>query len=339
MLTVEELKARLRADAEAQGEFATLREQFIALMAPESEGAGFVPILLERFAEAFPNFRPASTPEAMFEQLLGGALEFVALVVPWWQNQPSEVAKAGLVVPLSQMPPREIADLLKAHRDGGIDATIAFVRRYYDRLFGCPHFLPRLKEEWRADTYLRRRIDPLRDALDAHAAGLFGASIPALLAQLEGLIADLSEHRGTMKEAKWREHMNALAGKDPFVGELVQLFVGEILAAPFGHGADVSSPLSRHAILHGGDVGYASETNSRTAILLVDYFAFVSRMRGALRAEDERNTATAGPEIETPSGGTSTNTSVENADVAQKAVVGAARARRGRRRRRARPAL
>jgi hypothetical protein len=28
--------------------------------------------------------------------------------------------------------------------------------------------------------------------------------------------------------------------------------------------------ISRHAILHGGDISYATETNSRTMILLID---------------------------------------------------------------------
>lgn len=291
MPDVEELEARLAENSEAAEELARMRERFVSFAAPGSDGAQLLEVLLARVEHAFPNFRPASTPEAVFDQLVGALLEFLALVTPWWDGKPGAVAKAGLVVPLSQMPPIEIAALLKAHREGGANATIEWVRCYYDRLFGCPNFLPRLKQQWQTDVFLGRRIKPLSDALDAHAAGLFGASVPTLLAQLEGLIADLSAHRGGMREAKWREYMNELAEHDPFAGGLVQEFVADILAARFEHGADVSSPLSRHAILHGGDVGYGNEVNSRTAILLVDYFAFVSRMRRGLAEEAEPDSA------------------------------------------------
>lgn len=108
-----------------------------------------------------------------------------------------------------------------------------------------------------------------------------GASVPALLAQLEGLIADASSHAGRMNATAWREHMNEAASRDPLVGTLVKRFVNAVLAAPFEHGAPITSPLSRHAILHGGDVDYGTLTNSRTAILLVDYFAFLRRISPA----------------------------------------------------------
>ena len=94
------------------------------------------------------------------------------------------------------------------------------------------------------------------------------------------------DESGLMKEGEWRAHMTAIASVDPFVGKLVQVFVEDVIAARFGHGGTVSSPLSRHAILHGGDMSYGTEVNSRTAILLVDYFAFVSRLRRVVEGND-----------------------------------------------------
>src|SRR5690606_26197026 len=130
MSDLKPLEARL-ADPEAGEQLARIREQFVSFAAPGTDGAQLLALLLAPVAHAFPNFRPASTPEGVFDQLVAVLFEFLALVAPWWDRQPGAVAKAGLVVPLSQMPPIEIAALLKAHHDGGADATIEFVRCYY----------------------------------------------------------------------------------------------------------------------------------------------------------------------------------------------------------------
>jgi hypothetical protein len=204
--------------------------------------------------------------------------EAAAVIGPWYRDRPTGVGRAGLVVPLSHMTFGDMGELVRAYSEGGEEATIAFVRSYYDRLFERPGFLLQLKERWAADAALGRRIEPLAQALDAHQAGLFAVSVPTLLAQLEGLIADLKKHKRRMKEGEWREYMRALAGEDHFAGPIIVSLIDDVLAARFGHGDVVSSPLSRHAILHGGDVAYGTETNSRTAILLVDYFAYVSTL-------------------------------------------------------------
>jgi hypothetical protein len=208
----------------------------------------------------------------------------VVLLDRWWNTLPQTVAKVGLVVPISQMPPHQLAGLLRAHHEGGDDATLAFVRRQYDDIFGRPSFLADLKTQWQADPFLKRRFKPLSQALEAHAAGLFSASVPTLIAQLEGLIADLSGHKGQMNGAAWVRLMDEIASQDPLAGKLVAVFATEILTGKFAHGGDVASPLSRHAILHGGDVDYGTETNSRTAILIVDYFACVSRIQRRFRS-------------------------------------------------------
>ncbi|MCB9593519.1 MAG: hypothetical protein H6719_12365 [Sandaracinaceae bacterium] len=281
MSDVEEVIARLRDDPEAAAELASFKERFISLSSQEAESAPLLQALLERVEATVPGFRFSDAPDVVFDQLLALSVQMMGLMLPWWQSLPSAVAETGLIVPLSQMPPAEIGALLKAHRDDGPDASVAFVRHYYDRLFACPNFLPRLKLSWRADPMLGRRFAVLSDGLDAHAARLFSASVPVLLAQLEGLIADISSHEGRMKAIEWRTHLSDVASQDALSGQLMQQFVSDVLAATFEHGKAVTSPLSRHAILHGGDVGYGTETNSRTAILLVDYFAFVNRVRPA----------------------------------------------------------
>lgn len=280
-LTIEDLKQRLRDDPEAAAYFAEVRRHFVLLAQPESESAWFVHALNARLAEAFPSFRPPSDPEAMFDYFLATGLELANLILPWWEAKSSAVARAGLIVPISQRP-LELGGLLRAHRDGGDEGTIAYVREMYDRLFAEPQFLTQLKEQWRVHPLLGKRIAPLSHALDAHAAGLYGASIPALIAQLEGAIADTAPP-GTMSVSQWLARMKAATDGDPITGMLVQQFISDVLAAPFQHGMPIASSLSRHAILHGGDHAYGTEQNSRTMILFVDYFAFVTRLK--LRAE------------------------------------------------------
>jgi hypothetical protein len=50
----------------------------------------------------------------------------------------------------------------------------------------------------------------------------------------------------------------------------VQLFYFEVVLANFEHGEQIPF-LSRHAILHGADVGYGTKSNSLRTILLFDY--------------------------------------------------------------------
>jgi uncharacterized protein (DUF924 family) len=45
-----------------------------------------------------------------------------------------------------------------------------------------------------------------------------------------------------------------------------------VLYVGFSHGGPINSQLSRHAIMHGGDVNYGSPAGSLKAILLLDLF-------------------------------------------------------------------
>lgn len=66
-----------------------------------------------------------------------------------------------------------------------------------------------------------------------------------------------------------RSHIRTLAAVESVTGGMFASFVNDALLAQFQHGS-LAPPFSRHAILHGGDIDYATEVNSRTAILLLD---------------------------------------------------------------------
>jgi len=97
---------------------------------------------------------------------------------------------------------------------------------------------------------------------------MFAVSVPTFLAQFEGLIVDLAGHVGRMNYDDLKKHVANIATATG-AGDILNTFVNDALLAKFAHGSLVP-PFSRHAILHGGDVHYATETNSRTAILLID---------------------------------------------------------------------
>jgi hypothetical protein len=195
-----------------------------------------------------------------------------ALIDHWEKNAPAilndAIGSRGLIVPLSQMALPDLAELLKLYHDGGDRAVTDRITLYYDQIFDIPDFLKKLGAAWTARPSLHRRLPLLLQALKAHELQLFAVSVPTLLAQFEGVVADMASHAGKMNFVELREHVSSLAGRT-VAGDILNVFVSDALLARFHHGSLVP-PFSRHAILHGGDVGYATETNSRTAILLVD---------------------------------------------------------------------
>lgn len=138
--------------------------------------------------------------------------------------------------------------------------------------------------EWEAKEWFRHRIPLLRQAVEAHSEGRYVLSIPVLLAQTEGLIADGYGHKGVLGY----KPRHGSSKKDPptiaeyfdqhlreeglfSFDEQVKQFFLEVVLSRFEHGAVPSYQLSRHAIMHGGDVNYGTVANSLRCILLFDY--------------------------------------------------------------------
>jgi hypothetical protein len=190
----------------------------------------------------------------------------------WEKNAPSVLNDAirsrGLIVPLSRMSLTDVRELLEIYRRLGDRAVTDRLVLHYDQIFGAPDFLNNLSSSWASRQSLRPRLPILTQALRAHELALFAVSIPALIAQFEGIVADLSGHVGKMTFAELKRHVGTLAGASA-IGDILGTFVTDALLAQFHHGSLIP-PFSRHAILHGGDIAYSTEMNSRTAILLID---------------------------------------------------------------------
>lgn len=126
---------------------------------------------------------------------------------------------------------------------------------------------------WRGKEFLHKRIGILEDIIDAHLQGKYNLSIPAILPQIEGVIADVNYHKGRMQGKQLKKYMNKRLkdAEDFYYSGAFKNYLTDIVYAQFEHGEKVESPLSRNAILHGADVFYGNKKNSLNAILMFDY--------------------------------------------------------------------
>lgn len=125
---------------------------------------------------------------------------------------------------------------------------------------------------WSKIAWLQPRMHILKAGIKAHERGEYALSIPALLAQIEGIVATGYGHKGHLSQRRYIAYLDRLLTADwDVMGDmaLTNRVMIECLLADFGHNQVIPS-LSRHAILHGADVSYPTEANSLKAILLLD---------------------------------------------------------------------
>ncbi|MCY7959537.1 hypothetical protein MOB39_11965 [Bacillus spizizenii] len=131
--------------------------------------------------------------------------------------------------------------------------------------------------QWEGRSVLQKRLPIIRNVIKAHKQQMYFASIPTLLPQLEGLVADCFQHKGLMNSTRMKKYLECFLKEKvtpdsyTFKDILYDYYIQNILVK-FEHGKDIASDISRHAILHGGDVNYGKQINSLKLILLFDFF-------------------------------------------------------------------
>ena len=213
---------------------------------------------------------------------------FRDIVVRWRENLELETKFALVMSELGWPPPKHLPQQLKRQiveefdgfgdepdRDSlarFVAAVEREVLKYYidDSVRG-------MLAVWSVKHLLSRRLHILTAAVNAHCREDFWLSVPVLLAQAEGIVADGFNHKGRMNSNTYTRYRAELfrATDDDLVPEavneaLIRFCVGVVYVA-FAHGEPVSSTLSRHAILHGGDVDYGTAANSLKVLLLIDF--------------------------------------------------------------------
>lgn len=130
-----------------------------------------------------------------------------------------------------------------------------------------------ITNEWYHMVILNDRKKIIRQAVVAHLHGEYYLSIPVMFSQIEGLIANIFHHKGSMGGKKYLDYIELLLNdkKDYSFDDLIYTFYDTVVLASFHHNEPIESFLSRHAILHGGDINYGTKINSIKALLLFDY--------------------------------------------------------------------
>lgn len=152
----------------------------------------------------------------------------------------------------------------QAYRAGGEQAAQTEMLRLQGELFTKPGERSRVEARWQES----RRWPVLKDILASHDAGFYGTSVPAAIAQAEGIIAEGMKHRGKMHSAVYEKLLDRLFKDDDLSNPLVKRFRMKLMTH-FEHGDDAPE-FSRHAILHGGDWSYGTVQNSIRALAWLD---------------------------------------------------------------------
>lgn len=248
------------------------------------ESSGELQGTLGSLATLLASFQAAASKAAPLVKEFAAAAASAAERVEHWEEHATTVLKgavkaSGLIVPVSQLSFPEIVELLTVHERDGDEAVVGRLQDHYNEIFGQEGFLQSLLRSWQTSGLFQRRVRLLGEALRAHELGMYGVAIPTLLAQFEGLVIEIQGHTGETKYSQVKSFVAGLGRDEGSLGDMLSYFVNETLLAKFFHGF-TAPPFSRHAILHGVDVNYATETNSRTAILLLDYLKVICEDEG-----------------------------------------------------------
>lgn len=222
---------------------------------------------LAAVAAAHRALAPYLTPEFQVR-----VLEFckgVARLHRWMEEAP-EYLRAAFedtgAIPHPNLSLHDLADIIRAFHQHGKEAAVDLLNDRHEELFASDDFRRELKERWRSS----RHGIVLEQILQAHDAGLYATSVPAALAQAEGIVADAVEHKGRLKLGDLLMYIDSLRGEYPLDWPAVDSFLNRFLFSNFNHG-DRLPVFSRHAILHGADVSYGTRERSLLALVWVDY--------------------------------------------------------------------
>lgn len=141
------------------------------------------------------------------------------------------------------------------------------------------------------------RVSLIEKAIEHHIAGAYEASIPIILAQIDGMSRDLTGQSFFSK-----------ANNDPYLDDETVAgietnlpVVRRVFSEDVKESGDYGK-VSRHGILHGRDLGYATRVNSTKTIVLVaalaEYFPRIADDSGARLRRLHENTVAGSSELD-----------------------------------------
>lgn len=124
------------------------------------------------------------------------------------------------------------------------------------------------------------RADLVERAVEHHGAGRYDASVPILLAQTDGLMQDTVNKDFFSKATDSRAFIDdeTLAGLDGALSVARTWYSRDLRPS------QISGGCSRHGVLHGRELGYATQTNSTKALALLAAVVDICRPKLAAQA-------------------------------------------------------
>jgi hypothetical protein len=213
---------------------------------------------LDAFKTAFPLLKPVlatlgvdtSSIEEAFEQFDAIAQEVrdIASVPDRFNDL---FASRGWIM-FERMDMEIAKKALQQAESGDNDAAEETLVEYFD-----PDFVEREMKTLIPLESFRPRMDLARKALDDYRAGRYHASIPVVLAQIDGFVSELHQRqRGFFAEEADMEAWDSLAAHSKGLNQLSSIFRK-------GRRRTTTDPISvpyRHGIMHGRDLGYGNRT-------------------------------------------------------------------------------
>lgn len=166
---------------------------------------------------------------------------------------------------------RGIVDLYNS-LNGDLQKIKPIVDSFYIEKFDDVYIRDKFFGKWTNSGLLNNRSNIIEESLICFEQELYFAAIPLMFSQLEGLIADKNRHEGSMNGREFKKYMDKLFNSKSsfsYDDELFNFF-SNVLIVGFGHQEELKSFLSRHAIIHGGDVEYGTKENYIKLILFFD---------------------------------------------------------------------
>ncbi|MED4046731.1 hypothetical protein P4640_27430 [Priestia aryabhattai] len=213
-------------------------------------------------------------------------------LLPYFEELGEMLKKAGdvalkyksIIVELGYPPHREVPveyvrDIVHDYDKYGKE----YVAKYIDELmfdYYDEQLVSEMSLKWENKNLAKSRIHILRNAIKCHNQMMYDASIPTILPQIEGIIAEAFGHVGNFNGYHIKVYLKNLLNKnlsenDLSLKDALYEYYVQNLLVKFEHGKEIMSDVSRHAILHGGDKNYGKQSNSLKLILLFDFLITV----------------------------------------------------------------
>lgn len=245
---------------------------------------------LKRSMEGVEKFRASSMAALQFaEQMASGSRGMIARAKALANQAVQSRARLGEVLktwdrdaawllshgwpPLMDAPVNAAGRLRRACKGKGENASRIIVDEVIVGFYDENRIRQEMLIEWEQKPFLEHRMHILRSAAEAHIQSKYALSVPALLPQIEGIVAENFAHSGHLKWDKFIAYMNQMMPSGNLDGfePLFRQFIIDMVLADFERGAPLPYDLNRHAILHGADVNYATPVVSLKALLVIDF--------------------------------------------------------------------